>query len=119
MRRQRVLALRSGAQLAILAALLRDARHGLAVQRHVEDTTDGRARLPAGTLYPALTVLEREGLLHSWFVPAPAGVGGRARRVYALTETGRDEAVRQREILELLWNLTPGEVDFGGTGESR
>ena len=115
MRRRKALALRSGPQLAILAALhARGSLHGLAVQRHVEEVTLDRARLPGGTLYPALAVLEREGLLASTLVPAPPGQGGRARRVYALTADGRAEALRQREILELLWEMVPAAVDFGG-----
>lgn len=71
---------------AVLLAALEDGpRHGYAVMEALRESTAGRLDLPTGTIYPALHRLESAGLIAgSWSL-----VGGRRRRCYVLTETGR------------------------------
>ena len=67
------------AKVAILQALVRGEAYGLEIAGRIEALTDGRVRLGAGSLYPALRELEREGLLLSYEAdPAPER-GGRPR----------------------------------------
>ncbi|MFX5530522.1 helix-turn-helix transcriptional regulator, partial [Acinetobacter baumannii] len=48
-----------------------------------------------GTVYPALHRLEQAGLLaSSWITPA----GGRRRRVYTLTDDGRNALTKRRDV---------------------
>jgi PadR family transcriptional regulator PadR len=69
----------------LLAALEEGPRHGYAMKETLRDATNNRIDLPTGTIYPALHRLERAGLIAgSWSV-----VGGRRRRTYRLTKSGR------------------------------
>jgi PadR family transcriptional regulator PadR len=71
----------------VLAVLARAPMHGYQIIRELENQTRGVLRFKEGTLYPILHTLEREGLVTAeWEVD-----GGRERKVYALTEQGRDE----------------------------
>jgi DNA-binding PadR family transcriptional regulator len=71
----------------ILLAILSSApAHGYAVIEQLRRRSSGRFDLPEGTVYPALHRLELMGLIESnWVTPE----GGRRRRVYALTPSGR------------------------------
>jgi DNA-binding PadR family transcriptional regulator len=77
-----------------LAALLDGPLHGYGIIKRVEDLTDHRLRLTAGTLYTALDRLTAAGMVE---VVREEIVSGRARRYYALTGTGR-EAVRAESL---------------------
>lgn len=76
----------------ILAVLERGPRHGYAVIEALQTSSGGALDLPTGTVYPALRRLERSGRLSgSW-----STVGGRERRTYTLTRTGRHALALQR-----------------------
>ena len=83
----------------LLTALADEPRHGYALIQEVAEISGGRVRLRAGTLYGALDRLLQEGVVR---VEREEVVGGRARRVYALTGQGRDvlaaEAARLRAV---------------------
>jgi DNA-binding PadR family transcriptional regulator len=69
----------------LLATLTEGPRHGYAIKEILRLGSSGRFDLPTGTIYPALHRLERAGLIRgSW-----SQVGGRRRRSYELTATGR------------------------------
>jgi PadR family transcriptional regulator, regulatory protein PadR len=70
----------------ILVSLQDGPLHGYAITKRVGDLSDQRVRLAAGTLYEALVRLEREGYVTAG---EPEIVGGRARRAYELTASGR------------------------------
>ena len=69
----------------ILTALAEQQLHGYALLRRVEELSDGRLRLRAGTLYAALDRLVGEGLVA---VDGEEVVDGRLRRYYVLSEVG-------------------------------
>lgn len=69
----------------ILAVVGHEPAHGYAVIETLKERSGGTFDLPEGTVYPALHRLEAEGLLSSGWVDA----GGRRRRVYRLTRSGR------------------------------
>lgn len=69
----------------LLATLEPGPRHGYAIIEALKKASDGQIDLPSGTVYPALHRLERAGLVaSSW-----SASGGRRRRTYELTATGR------------------------------
>jgi PadR family transcriptional regulator PadR len=69
----------------LLAILRTGPLHGYGVVRELRARSEGTFDLPEGTVYPALHRLEKAGLLRSrWKI-----VGGRRRRVYALSTSGR------------------------------
>jgi PadR family transcriptional regulator, regulatory protein PadR len=69
----------------ILSVLEGEPLHGYAVMEALQQRSGGTLDLPTGTLYPALRRLERAGYLHSEW----STVGGRRRRTYRLTATGK------------------------------
>jgi DNA-binding PadR family transcriptional regulator len=82
----------------IVLSLLDGPGYGQLLADRVRGRTRGRMRLRAGSLYPTLQVLARQGLLRSWIVRAP-GARGRPRRYYELTPSGLAAAGEQRELL--------------------
>ncbi|MGM0562381.1 MAG: PadR family transcriptional regulator [Pseudomonadota bacterium] len=59
--------------------------HGYDIARTVERTTHGCCSPTEGALYPALKEFEKGG----YVTVTPMVVGGRTRKVYSLTERGR------------------------------
>jgi PadR family transcriptional regulator PadR len=84
-------ALKGHLDLLLLAVMEDGPRHGYAVIEELKHRTGDALDLPEGTIYPALHRLERAGLLQSDWDEN----GGRRRRVYALTPTGKG-AVREK-----------------------
>lgn len=68
-------------------------RHGYAIMQFIEEKTNGRLVLGAGTLYGALTSLEDKG----WITPR-SNAGGR-KKEYLITEAGKE--VCYKEIMRL------------------
>jgi transcriptional regulator len=76
----------------ILAVLEDEPKHGYAVMETLRQRSRGALDLPTGSLYPAMRRLERAGMVHSEW----STVGGRERRTYRLTETGRKTLAQER-----------------------
>lgn len=80
----------------LLAVLEPGPQHGYAVIEALRTASGGTLDLPTGTVYPALHRLERAGLIaSSWQT-----VGGRRRRDYRLTPSGRAALTEQRAVWE-------------------
>ncbi|MFB9323176.1 PadR family transcriptional regulator [Cryptosporangium minutisporangium] len=76
----------------LLAVLEPGPLHGYAVIEALRQRSGGRFDLPTGTVYPALRALERAGYLTGdW-----STVGGRKRRTYRLTGSGRRALAAER-----------------------
>ena len=71
----------------VLAALAPGPAHGYRIIKSIEELSDGRVTVRAGTLYAALDRLERDGLIE--LVGTDTG-DGPPRRSFALTTAGRD-----------------------------
>lgn len=85
-------ALRGHLDGMILSVLEGAPLHGYAVMEALQERSGGSLDLPTGTLYPALRRLERAGFLRSdW-----STVGGRRRRTYRLTASGRRMLAEER-----------------------
>ena len=78
--------------LLVLAVLARRPAHGYAVIELLRIRSGGLLDLPEGSLYPALYRLESAGHLKS----DARVVGGRTRRTYQITASGR-AALRERQ----------------------
>lgn len=70
----------------ILSALARGSLHGYGVIKAVEELSEGRLRLRAGTLYEALERLEGDGAVA---FDREESVGGPPRRYFRITAEGR------------------------------
>jgi len=73
------------ATFLILTALAAGSQHGYGIITDVEEISDGRVRLRAGTLYSALDRLRIDGLIK---FDREQIVDGRLRRYYRLTASG-------------------------------
>lgn len=78
----------------IMLALV-EPRHGYAVMQEVEEISYGTVKIGPGTLYGAITSLEREGLI------CKTGEEER-RKYYALTPKGRIVLLYQIKRLEVM-----------------
>ena len=92
----------------ILLALY-EARHGYGIMQLVEELSNGRVRLGAGTIYGALkTLQERE------WIQALEGDG--RKKEYMITEKGKSvvdyEILRLRELFDNGIRITKGEGDY-------
>lgn len=71
-------------------------RHGYAIIQFVQERTNGRLVLGAGTLYGALSTLEEKGWITTWDNP-----GGR-KKEYLITILGRHAVMKEMERLNAL-----------------
>jgi transcriptional regulator len=85
-------ALRGHMDALLLSVLEREPLHGYAIIEALQERSGGALSVPTGTVYPALRKLERTGLLSSEW----ATVGGRRRRTYRLTDSGRKQLQGER-----------------------
>jgi PadR family transcriptional regulator, regulatory protein PadR len=87
----------------VLASLLDGSLHGYAIIQRTFELSGGRVRMATGTLYTALDRLTGAGYVRP---VAEEIVNGRARRFYALTDSGaaalRAEATRMAGAARLV-----------------
>ena len=85
-------ALRGHLDPLILAVVEHEPLHGYAIMEALQERSGGALDLPTGTVYPALRRLERAGhVVSDW-----STVGGRKRRTYRLTGSGRNALSAER-----------------------
>ncbi len=85
--------LKGNTQTVVLAVLQDAPQHGYGIAREIERRSGNALSFKDGTLYPALHALEREGMVvGSW----ETAQGGPARKVYTITDAGRQELSRRR-----------------------
>src|SRR4051812_12665650 len=72
--------------LLILKTLTWGPRHGYAIARWLEDTTDDALQIEEGSLYPALYRMERRGWIEAAWGTSEIG---KRIKIYSLTRTGR------------------------------
>jgi PadR family transcriptional regulator, regulatory protein PadR len=87
--------LRGNTPTLILSVLARGTAHGYAIARAIEAQSEDALSLGEGSLYPALRALEREDYVISLWEPQESGP---ARKVYELTDSGRQELARRTRV---------------------
>jgi DNA-binding PadR family transcriptional regulator len=85
------------ATFLILTALAGGSQHGYGIITDVEQISDGRVRLRAGTLYTALERLRADRLIE---VDREEIVDSRLRRYYRLTATGKEQLAAEAARLQ-------------------
>jgi DNA-binding PadR family transcriptional regulator len=105
----------TGSSYLVLLALAAGRTHGYAMMSYVDELSDGREQLPAGTLYRTLARLEAEGLIAESGSREPSAPQDAQRRYYRLTGEGRNALAEETQRLERLITaarragVTPGE----------
>lgn len=101
---------RGDVRTAILTLLAEKPMHGYDLIRELEERSGGAWRPSPGSVYPTLQMLEEEGLI--------GGEDQDSKRVFTLTDAGRDELEERRERVggAAPWEFGP----FGeGVGQLR
>ena len=91
----------------ILLSLL-EPLHGYGIIQNVEQLSDGRVRLAAGTLYGAINTLLEKG-----WITALTGEADSRKKEYIITETGRE--MLRKELQRLTELLENGKRLLGGS----
>jgi PadR family transcriptional regulator PadR len=100
--------------LIILEILSQGSCHGYAIARDIERQSDQALKLKEGSLYPALRVLEGDGLIESeWEIQS----SGPARKIYRLTAAGGVELSKRKQVWQQYVQLV-GQI-LGGRHEER
>ena len=97
----------------ILAAVARGPLHGYAILGAVNELSEGRVKVRAGTLYAALDRLVRESAL---IVDSETVVDGRLRRNYRITASGRQMLRASAERFEA--NAAVAWTQLAGSAKS-
>ncbi len=96
---------RGDVRAAVLLLLEEEPRNGYQLMQELEERSGGVWRPSPGSIYPALSQLEDEGLVRS---DESAG-----RRAFQLTDDGRAYIEENREALGIPWEAVGGDVPEG------
>ena len=96
------------AAFLVLLALASGERHGYAVMQFAEQTTDGRIRLPPGTLYRTISRLVADGFVEEIEGQDADAPHDARRRYYRLTELGQRAAEEEDELISRLARASSG-----------
>jgi DNA-binding PadR family transcriptional regulator len=102
---------RGDVRLAIISLLVDEPRNGYQIIQEINERTGGLWRVSSGSVYPAISQLEDEGLIE------PTDGGG--RKLFALTESGRQYAEQNSEQLARLWEVGSEDARFSEFLRSR
>jgi len=91
----------------ILLSLLKPL-HGYGIIQNVEQLSNGRVRLAAGTLYGAINTLLEKG-----WITALEGEADSRRKEYVITQTGKE--MLQKELQRLSELVENGRYLLGGS----
>ena len=92
-------------RLALLSLLGDGPAHGYELMKRLEERSGGMYQASAGTVYPVLQQLEDEGLIRAQ--------DDDGKKVYHLTDSGRDELRLNQEAVDSIWKRAGGWKEWG------
>ncbi len=90
--------------LLTIAALMSDA-YSVAICDELERQTDRSAKL--GVVHAVLNRLEEKGYVKSKLGEATSTRGGKRKRYYTMTNTGKAALIKSKELRDQLWSMVP------------
>lgn len=90
--------------LLTIAMLMEDA-YSVAICDELEKTTGRAAKL--GVVHAVLNRLEEKGLAESQLGEATKTRGGKRKRFYQVTNTGKAALIKTKEVRDELWSRIP------------
>lgn len=93
---------RGAVRAAILVLLGEEPRNGYALMQEIEKRSEGTWRPSPGSMYPALALLEDEGLIKS--------VGAEDQRAFELTDAGRKALAERGDDARDPWEAAGDDV---------
>lgn len=91
--------------ILLLVGVLRDNAYGLALVDAFEEQA-GR-RVAIGAVHSALSRLTEKGFLESEMTGATSERGGRRKRIFTITASGKRALVNARDLRVTLWQQIP------------
>ena len=85
--------LRGSLDMMVLSVVAGESQYGYMIQKRINLATDGKVKLPAGTLYPLLHRLESEKLIRAKWDSST----GRKRKWYEITAKGKKRLKAQAD----------------------
>lgn len=89
--------------LLTIAALGEDA-YGVSIQQDLQSRC--HRSISIGALHSTITRLEEKGFLKSWMGGATPERGGRSKRFYEITPTGKKAVAEAKAVRDELWGLS-------------
>ena len=96
----------------LTVGILNDDAHGLAIQKELENQTGRKPMI--SSVHKVLTRLEDKGYLKSSLGGATSDRGGRRKRLYEMTASGKKVVKLSRELRNRMWESVPKVVWEGG-----
>lgn len=85
-------------------ALLGDDAYGVSIQREIEARC--KRGISIGALHATITRLEEKGFVKSWLGGATKERGGRSKRYYDVTQSGKRAVAQSKGLRDELWSLS-------------
>ena len=93
-------------EIVLLSILILDEQaYGLNIQREISNRL--KRSLSRGALHAALSRLSEKGFIESHMGGATTERGGRRKRFYTLTNSGKESLRQAKELREEMWSLVP------------
>lgn len=89
----------------LVVGVLDNNAYGISIMEEIEK--QARRKLSISAVHSVLTRLEKKGYLNSWMGGETNERGGRRKRFFKLTGTGKDALNDIREMRNKLWNIMP------------
>ena len=88
----------------LTVAALGDDAYGVSIQQDIE--TRCKRSISIGALHSTITRLEEKGFLKSWLGGATAERGGRSKRFFEVTQSGKKALTESKSLRDELWGLS-------------
>jgi DNA-binding PadR family transcriptional regulator len=85
-------------------ATLGNEAYGVSIQQDIEARCN--RTISIGALHSTITRLEEKGFLKSWMGGATQERGGRSKRYYEITQTGKRAVTETKSLRDELWDLS-------------
>ncbi len=102
---------RGDVRTAVLALLSEEPRHGYQIIQEITERSGGAWKPSPGSVYPALSVLQDEGLVDDEKVEG--------KRVFSLTAAGRTHVEERTDELSRVFDLNSAEAEDEGVSDLR
>ncbi len=96
----------------LTVGILNDDAYGLAITDELELRT--RRKVTISAVHKSLVRLEKKGFLTSYIGGATESRGGRAKKLYELTTSGKNALKQSKELRTVMFEAVPKVVWEGG-----
>jgi PadR family transcriptional regulator PadR len=92
-------------------ASLADGAYGVAIKEDIERRADRAISL--GALHTTITRLEEKGFIKSWLGEPTQERGGRRKRFFELTRSGKLALHSMKDLRDELWRISKATLSLG------